>query len=473
MNKIFSMFSVLPKFRRKKKRRTMNNKPISRRDFLRLSGLTLGAAALAACAPEVAGTSVAPASKGPVTLKVMYARAEFSEDQQAQFEATHPNIKINFIEDDLTRLISMFAAGSPPDIMKANGVILPRFLISKLVLDLEPYIAASKVVKKDNLAPCHVLLKYDGKITGQGDLYGVAKDWSPEFSLFINTDALDKAGIPVPADDQPLTYTTLLDMARKLVVKEGGRTLQWGFGSEAMTWAWTQTLMESLGQLGQNLYTSDFKQMVLVDNPEAVKYVKYWFDIAKEDLSPNPLDPTSTWEGDEFTKGKLAMAQFGYWFSAMAESDVTKGKVKMLPAPMWGGTAHRDPCAAATCTCISSQSKNAEAAWEWMEWFHAGQPAIDRAKGGWGVPALTSLYNLMPNQTPFQQQVQKVLAAEMKVAGAPLQYNPYYDAQSTNSDIWKTNLEQGLRGTVSFDEMIKNIEKANNDAIAEGVSILS
>jgi hypothetical protein len=54
-----------------------------------------------------------------------------------------------------------------------------------------------------------------------------------------------------------------------------------------------------------------------------------------------------------------------------------------------------------------------------------------------------------------------------------LQYNPYYDAQGTNSDVWKTNLEQGLRGTVSFDDMIQNIEKATNDAIAAGVSIVS
>jgi len=470
----------------------MNMKRLSRRDFLRLGGMAAGAAALAACVPATQAPTPAPTAapaattaptaqpvvatsqpQGPVTLKVMYARADFSADQQAQFEATHPNIKVDFIEDDTTRLVAMFAAGNPPDIMKMNGVILPRFLVSKLVMDLEPLIAGSKVIKKDDLAPSHVLLQYDGKVTGKGDLYGIAKDWSPEFSVFINTDAFAKAGIPVPADDQPLAYTDLQDMARKLTVKQGDRTTQWGFGSEAMSWGWTQVLMESLAQAGQSLYSPDFKKMVLAENPEAVKIVKYWFDIAKEDLSPNPLDPTSTYEGDEFTKGKLAMVQYGYWFSAAAESDVTKGKVKFLPAPTWAGSAHRDPCAAATCTSISSQTKNAEAAWEWLEWFHAGDPAIARAKSGWGVPALQSLYNLMPSQTPFQQQVQKVLTAELKVAGFPLQYNPYYDAQGTNSDAWKTNLEQGLRGTVSFDDMIKNIEQANNDAIAAGVSIVS
>lgn len=461
----------------------MNKKLLTRREFLRIAGITVGAAGLAACAkgtpaptqPAAAtqAPSGAPASKGPVKLKVMYPSSEFTADQKAQFEATHPNIKVDFYENDLTALIAMFAAGNPPDLFRLTAPILPRYLISKLVMNLEPYIAGSQVIKKDDLSPAHVLLKYDGKMTGQGDLYGIAKDWSPEFTLWVNTAACEEAGVPVPADDQPLTYADVMDMARKLTVKQGDRTLQWGYGSQAMSWAWTHTLLECLAQLGQTLYSSDFKKMVLVDNPEAVKIVQYWFDLAKEDLTPNPLDPTSTWEGDEFTKGKIAMVQLGYWFSAMAESDLTKGKVKFLPAPMWGGNEHRDPCAAATCTSMWSQTKNPEAAWEWIEWYHTGEPAIERAKSGWGVPALQSLYSLMPNQTPYQQQCQKVLAEEMKVSNYPLHFNPYYDAETTNSSVWKTNLEQGLRGTVSFDEMIKNIEKANNDAIATGVSIVS
>ncbi|MDD5368590.1 MAG: substrate-binding domain-containing protein [Anaerolineaceae bacterium] len=459
----------------------MNKKPLTRRDFLRIAGVTVGAAGLAACTSPTPAATVPTApqastgvkSTGPVVLKVMCPSNEFTVEQRTQFEDTHPNIKINFLENDLTALIAMFAAGNPPDLFRLSAPILPRYLVSKLVTDLEPYIANSKVIKKDDLAPGHVLLKYDGKNTGNGDLYGIIKDWSPEFSLWVNTAAFEKAGVPVPADDKPLAYTEVMDIARKLTVKQGDRTLQWGFGTQAMTWGWTHTLIASLGQIGQNLYSPDFKKMVLVDNPEAVKIIKYWFDMAKEDLTPNPLDPTSTWEGDEFTKGKIAMAQYGFWFSAQAESDVTKGKVMMLPAPDWGGKEHRDPCAAATCTSMCSQTKNPEAAWEWIEWYHGKEPAIARAKQGWGVPGLKSLYNLMPKETPYQQQCQKVLAAEMKVSTYPMPFNPYYDSESTNNNVWKTNLEQGLRGTLSFDDMVKNIEKDNNDAISVGISIVS
>ena len=37
------------------------------------------------------------------------------------------------------------------------------------------------------------------------------------------------------------------------------------------------------------------------------------------------------------------MIQYGYWFSAMAESDVTKGQVVMLPSAIWEGGKVNDP----------------------------------------------------------------------------------------------------------------------------------
>ena len=94
-----------------------------------------------------------------------------------------------------------------------------------------------------------------------------------------------------------------------------------------------------------------------------------------------------------------------------------------------------------------------------------GGPAVDRAKSGWGVPSLKSLYPLMPTDSPFRQQVQTILQEELKTADAKIDYNPYYD-DTVFDNSWKTNLEQALRGSITFDKMLSNIEAEVNTTIS-------
>ena len=57
----------------------MSTKKISRRDFLRLAGLTGGAAALAACAPKLTETAV-PATEAAVTEAPVVAAPKKAAD---------------------------------------------------------------------------------------------------------------------------------------------------------------------------------------------------------------------------------------------------------------------------------------------------------------------------------------------------------------------------------------------------------
>ncbi|NJO85165.1 MAG: extracellular solute-binding protein, partial [Blastochloris sp.] len=108
----------------------------------------------------------------------------------------------------------------------------------------------------------------------------------------------------------------------------------------------------------------------------------------------------------------------------MAESDVTKGHVMMLPAPTWTGK-RLNPTITATGTVISNAGKNPDAAWRFFEWFNGGQVATDRFSSGWGVPSLVSKYELMPITNDFQKQVSGMLQQELQYSNVPLQFNPY------------------------------------------------
>jgi multiple sugar transport system substrate-binding protein len=68
------------------------------------------------------------------------------------FEQLHPAITVNFLTFDQTRLNAMFAAGSPPDVIRGAGIDSAYNSARGLALSLDPYLEKSKVLKKEDLA---------------------------------------------------------------------------------------------------------------------------------------------------------------------------------------------------------------------------------------------------------------------------------------------------------------------------------
>jgi multiple sugar transport system substrate-binding protein len=125
----------------------------------------------------------------------------------------------------------------------------------------------------------------------------------------------------------------------------------------------------------------------------------------------------------------------------------------------------------ATGMVMAEKSQNPDAAWVVFEWFNGEQPALDRAASGWGVPGFKSMLNLIPQETDFQKQCFAILNNELTLETPPLQFNPYLgETEFTNS--WKTHLEQAVRGTIPFDQMLANLENDINTAIADNKAVI-
>jgi multiple sugar transport system substrate-binding protein len=226
--------------------------------------------------------------------------------------------------------------------------------------------------------------------------------------------------------------------------------------------------MNCLAETGKFLYTAGYDQIDL-NNDDAKALVKYYVDLAEKRLTVSPTDPSPNgWAGGDFTAGLTAMMQYGYWYSAMVETDVTKGKVVMLPGPTWTDK-RRDPTMTATGAVVTAATKVPDAAWKVFEWYHGGQPSIDRAKSGWGVPALRSQMNLIPQETDFQKQCYKVLTAELALDTPPLQFNPFLGENVVNT-AYDKYLDQYLRKQLNFDDLIKGITTEVNQAIKDGIN---
>jgi multiple sugar transport system substrate-binding protein len=320
---------------------------------------------------------------------------------------------------------------------------------------------------------------YAGLSVGSGKIYGMVKDWSPDMTLWINKTIFQQQGVPVPADDKRLSYQDLATMAPKLTKKVGGRTTIMGFGGDGETW-FDRTVEVQLNSLGKSLYTDDFSQLKLT-TPEATEVMQYWFNLAKQDVWWNPLDQPASWSGESFAKSQEAVVQFGFWYGgSVAQGAVGGGQAPqdtfmMLPAPSWGPTV-KDPTITATGGSVHAKTKNPDATWKFFEYFMGGEPAMDRAKSGWGVPALKSLFSQLPNDTPFQQQVKKVLDAELKIADVQVRFNPYINpgeniSNNSFNSSWSKNLEASLKGQMSFQQVLQNVQKDVNAVIAENLTL--
>jgi multiple sugar transport system substrate-binding protein len=456
---------------------------MSRRRFLHGliggGGVAIAAQLLAACGDgspadtstiEPAGATSAPAAHAPVAsgsvtrLTLMMNEAEFSNDEIKSFTDANPSIKVERVPADEPQLKTLLDAGTPPDLIRTDGFRVPNLAQRGILLDLTDYFNSSALIKKDDLAPPSSYYHY------QGGIYGMPKDWSPDYSLFVSSTAFEQAGVPLPSTAKPLTYSDLHELARKLTKRDGDRTPQMGYGYSFGTFV--RIVQGILAERGEKLYKPDFSAIVLKENPAATEIMQYFYDISKENVTWNPLNPSPSWAGDDFLKGILGICQLGYWYSAMITADkdaIEKQKPMLLPAPSWDGKQRFNPTAAAVGLAVAKATKNPDAAWQLFEYYMAGEPAKRRAASGWGVPALKSLYLLMPRESAFQRQVQEQLKDEIQYSDHVLDVNPNYD-DSVFSNSWMANLEQALRGGITFDQMVAAIERDCNAAITAGIA---
>ena len=423
-------------------------------------------AATAAPAAEPEPTAASFGS-GDVALVLMYYEHEFSNDEVKIFTDRNPNVKVERIEWDETKFKAMLAAGTPPDVFRTDAFALPNMAEQDLLLDATSFMQASTVVKPDDLAPANQYYVYKGKT------YGLAKDWSPENSLFAFNTAFEEAGLGTPDPKKVMTYAELGEAARKLTKREGDRIIRMGYGYEQ---GWISRILSAiLIEQDQKLYTEDYTKIVLKDNPNAVEALRWFHDLSKDNATWNPLTPSPSWIGEDFAKGLLGLVGYGYWYVGyMKQIDVSavEGKITMLPAASWTGKKRVNPTVTATGTAITKATQHPEEAWKLLEYFSTGEPAENRAKAGFGFPALISLYKHLPKGTPFEQQALEVSEDEAKnAANYVVEVNPYYQ-DSVFNNSWSTNLEQALRGSLTFDQLVENLENDVNEAIADGRSAI-
>ena len=236
---------------------------------------------------------------------------EFFTEAIAEFEASHPGVKIEKIPvssadyaDSLTR---MFAAGDPPEILQYLSQLYYLAVEADWLEELDDRLATTDI--QATWAP------YLWDAGNQyGHTYGVWVSGSP-IALMYNRDMFDEAGVAVPT-----TKEELLDAARALTIRGAdGTVTQFGFSltTKMDNNANIYGLKNFVIGLGGNWGTSAGDIDVMNPaNREAVELEKALID---ENLVPHGADRVQARK--IFWEGHAAMIIEGPWVMTSVRSE--------------------------------------------------------------------------------------------------------------------------------------------------------
>ncbi|MHA6533539.1 ABC transporter substrate-binding protein [Paenibacillus sp. BAC0078] len=365
--------------------------------------------------------------------KVMEQRLEI-------VKKTNPNINVNVLlvaGDYDQKVQTMIAGGTPPDIM----MIAENYQVyasKEQIIPLDDFITASKLDMKERYSDdISSLMSYQGKQYGLLDRAGA-------MVLFYNKDLFDKAGVAYPTKEW--TQKELLEAAKKLTVKEGGKTVQWGYYPGSWWPQWMQLVYQNGGSLfdANNKPTFDTPQVrdaLQLLNDMSYKYGTSPTTTEIADMGNVGADPL-------FAQGKIAMETTGFWnIGSLSKVEGINWDI----SPIWGETN-----AFFNGLTITKQSKHQEESFKIISGLtalDAQMPIIESGQDAPATkPALTS--DAFVNAEYGGKKINMAAFSESKLYAEPL--NPKWNEMMKVID---DKLAPFFFNEATLDDTVKQIQQ--------------
>ncbi len=348
----------------------------------------------------------APAAQAPVTIRHLArgsdAYLRLQKELRDAFQERSPRITVEIDDspgDWHEKFVTQAASGSPPDAIFECDCALGGDVRQGLVEQLDPWLARDKRFKADGY--------YDVSwyaSTYRGKRWGLPWDGG-SLALYYNRNLFQAANIKEPDPKQPLLWDELVQLARRLTIDTSGRhadesgfdpasVKQYGFDPGR---GWWQIYVFGAG--GEVI---DKDGAVPLDTPQALAGLGFLGDVLnKYTVAPSPKFPTPApvnWLG-----GSVAMAYGGVWSLAQYRQDL-KADWDVAPTPAGKTLATLGWW---SMLAMSSESKQKQAAWEWIFWNITEEGLKHAVITGVSMPPLKSLRNafLQPEKPPKNQTV--------------------------------------------------------------------
>lgn len=305
-----------------------------------------------------------------------------NQDLCAQFEAAHPNLRVEVINEPgdraMDKLQTMIAAGNPPDVMSIHGAFFTPLAANGALLHLDPLIRDDSAFDIDEFYPGLAdQCRYHGK------LYSLPR-YTSVYVLFYNKDLFDAAGLTYP--DETWTWDDYLAAARKLTVdspdpqkRRFGCVIDfWGARIYPWIWAAGGEMLDSAGR------------RCLLDGPGAQEALQFLVDLRHRwKVCP----PTTMAERRQniamFTNGQVAMFQTGAWdIQAMKEAKALRWDIAPLPKQQQHATL-----LGMENYAIAAGTKHPKESWELFKFLLGAESQETMARELEKQPSLQSVAN--------------------------------------------------------------------------------
>ena len=284
-----------------------------------------------------------------------------------RFQEVHPNITVEFqgvpAEEMDARLTTQIAGGNPPDSVFVDMSSVVDYASRNALVDLEPYIAQSVAVKRDDYIGAFL-----DSVLWEDKMYGLPYDGETT-GLFYRKDLFEAAGIAEP----PKTWEEL-EAAAQALTTEG----QYGyimFAPEA-AYYWYPYLWQNGGEL-----LSEDGTTILFNSDAGKEAAEFYVGLAQ--YSPPDFLNSNSYDGRvAFATGQVAMYVAGAWFASVMQDEYPDINDLWDAAPL----PEKERCAttiAGDALIMPEQGQNHDAAWKWIEFLSAPQ---NMALWALGVP---------------------------------------------------------------------------------------
>jgi multiple sugar transport system substrate-binding protein len=359
---------------------------LTRRDFLKLSGLFAGGSLLNACRPftetPAAGTS------SEVQLVYQDWRTEWfplmAQQMLEQFHRDHPDIRVFYVPDpsDVEEsLLEDMQAGVAPDVFAACCSFFPILAQEGQTLDLRPYIEADldqETIQDWDPVQFRAMQKRDG------EQYGLPK-YHGALALYYNKDMFDKYGVDYP--DGSWDHDDYLKAMKRLTRDRDsdGHIDLWG---SILDISWDRIQVHVNGWGGNFVDPDDPARARMGDAPalEAMEWLRarMWDDH----VMARPLDVQNVGPQQAFISEKVAMAEDGSW---SLKNILSNAKFRVGVAPLPSGPVRRVTLATTDGFGIYKGTRFPQASWELMKFLISREYGLAMARANFLQPARASL----------------------------------------------------------------------------------
>ena len=361
---------------------------ITRREFLKLAGMTAASTALAACGSPLSSPTARMAN--PIQLVYRDWRTDWfapmAQQMLEEFHAAHPNIRVYYNLDPESnefeeKSLADLEAGTAPDVFQGCCSFLPIWAQKGYLLDLRPYVQADlDRATIEDWDP----VQYNSFFTRDGRQYALPK-YHGALALYYNKDLFDRARMDYPDDSWTHDeYLTAMKQPTAAHNKDGGPSL-WGSMTD-IAWERLQVHVNAWG--GHFVDPNDPTKSHMADPPalQALEWLRA--RIWDDKVMATTLDVQNKGTQEAFIAGQLAMVEEGSW---ALKNILVNANFRVGLAAFPAGPARRATLATTDGFAIYGGTKHPEAAWELLKFLVGKGYGRAMAKAQFLQPARASL----------------------------------------------------------------------------------